>query len=427
MTSRHPNQQHGAGSLPVLLLLLLGLLLFLLHSQQALIAQTRHVAQMAQGAAALEAAEAGLAWTIAELNQPGGADTSVRERLLAWPEHASVQARHAASALACTQDDAAVGRWACRWADSSDSTATVPTPAADGRAHPAWTLTLADGPLAEPSGARRTTVAMHVTGCSHATPGCGRDPEAPGDDVRPDASRHLHQVLALLGDIVNLPGAALSAGGRVTLGAGSRVVQAEPGAAAIAVEAGGAVDLAVDSQVIGAPGRPRDDAVRSEQAALQGTAARWWWHFRAANGLMRELPSLRHVACPASGCSGTELSAAMAEGGAGARAYWIEGGLTLDGGTWGSAERPLLMVVDGPARLLGAVQADGWLLAETLDWQGGSAETPRGLWQGSISTWGDARLGGAVDLLHRPTRLARLRGAIGTWTALPGSWRDHGP
>ncbi len=446
------SAQRGTGSLPVLLLMLLGLLLYLLHSQQALIGQTRHVSRTVQGAVALEAAEAGLAWTLAVLNQPGGLSTDrpadtpesnptpLRERLLAWsPDSAGrVQPIHGTSAVACTGDPTAPGRWACQWATDAHTGAVPPQPnepdpdAADAAAalpasaRPAWVMQLQAGPLAETDGARRTTLTLAVTGCSHASLACGAAPDAPLDpDLAPDARRHLRLTLALLGDGVTLPDAALSAGGQARIGPGSRVILGEPGAAAIAIEAAGRIDLSPGARAFGAPGRPDADALRANQPALIDPSNRWWRHFRASAELMRRLPSLRHLDCPAAGCNAGDLEAALADG---ARSLWLTGALNLDGGTWGHAERPLLLVVDGPVRLNGPVRFDGWLLADALVWQSDAAAGPsRGLWQGAISTWGDAELNGPVDLVHRPALLARLRGAVGTWTALPGSWRDHGP
>lgn len=412
--------------------MLLGLLLYLLLGQQALIGQTRSVTRWVQGTVALEAAEAGLAWTLAGLNHMPGATGSVRDRLLSWSldGHGSVKTRHVTTALACVQDIHEAGGWACRWAASADAPATTSTPTdatgGDARLPPAWLMQLLPGPLAETGGARRTSLTLQVTGCSQVTADCGATTDAELDPVQPpDARRHLRLTLALLGDLVSPPDAALSAGGPVSLGPHGRVMRGEPGTSGFAIEAGGRIDLDHRSSVIGAPGRPPGDAVRAGQDALISPAARWWRHFRASAELMRRLPSLHHLRCPATGCGAAELADAASTG---ARALWVEGSLSLDGGTWGSAERPLLVVVDGPVQLYGPVRFDGWLLAESLVWRADdSAAAGRGLWQGAISTWGEARISGPIDLIHRPSTLVRLRGTIGTWTALPGSWRDHGP
>jgi hypothetical protein len=412
--------------------MLLGLLLYLLHGQQALIGQTRSVSRLVQGAAALEAAEAGVAWTLAALNHAPGAADSVRQRLLDWTldGQGSVQPRPSAAARACTQDAAAPAGWTCRWADSPPEPDLADGSGGHARSPPAWVMRLVPGPLAESVGARRNTLGLQVSGCSQTGVDCGAAPDALLDpDQPPDARRHLRLTLALLGDLVTPPAAALSAGGAVHLGPGSQVVMGEPGAAAVAIEAGGRVDLALDSRVVSAPGRPAGDAVLAEQAALIDPAPRWWHHFRASPELMRRLPSLHHLGCAATACGSGELAEAVS---AGTRAVWVDGALQIDGGTWGSAERPLLLVVDGPVRLSGPVRFDGWLLAESLVWQvdattGTPAGPDRGLWQGAISTWGDARLSGPLDLVHRPGTVARLRGTVGTWTALPGSWRDHAP
>ena len=439
----------GAGSLPVVMLLLLGLLLHLLHSQQAVIGQTRSVTGTVQGAIALEAAEAGLAWALAGLNHTPGAVDSVRERLLTWTDDGfgSVLPRHRLAARACSLDTLATlapasvgasvvayGGWTCAWAASAESAALPPMTVAvtpepvdeDLRQPPAWLMQLQPGPLSETEGARRTTLSLRVTGCSQASIACGAPPDAlPDVDRLPHARRHLRVTLALLGDLVSPPDAALSAGGAVSLGPDSRVVAGEPGRSGIAIESGGAVDRTPGSHIIGAPGRTPDDAVRSGLTALLDPAPRWWWHFRASAALMGRLPSLHHLRCATSGCSAGDLADALSSG---HRALWVEGALNLDRGDWGSLARPLLLIVEGPVRLTGPVRGHGWLVARALDWQAGPTGTPeRGLWQGAITTWDEARLNGPLDLVHRPTLLARLRGSVGTWTVLPGSWRDHGP
>ncbi|MDP4300072.1 hypothetical protein [Leptothrix discophora] len=437
---RHPARpgQTGAGSLPVLLLLLLGLLLFLLHSQQALIGRTRRVALEVRGASAHEAAEAGLAWAVAHLNHPGGLDGNgrapseadlsdpaaalallpARERLLNWPTPAAPLPRHDNAALACVDGE---HDWICRWATSLTVAATPPSPTgsalapADGRPHAGWTLQLQAGPA---SG----TLTLRVAACSHASDDCGTDPA--GDDFVPEARRRVSTTLTLLADVAHLPDAALAAGGLVVLGSGSRVIQGEAGQTGASVESGAEIVQATGSSVQGLPGRPAGDSVQADIAALRNPAARWWHHFHATPDLLRSLPSLRHVACPEGGCTGAHLKAAVADG---SRVLWVDGSLQLDGGRWGSAERPLLLIVDGATRLRGPVEADGWLITASLDWQADALDAARARWLGAISSWGEARLDGSLDLVHRPSTLARLRGAVGTWTVLPGSWRDHGP
>ncbi|MGY0193557.1 hypothetical protein ACWA7J_00630 [Leptothrix sp. BB-4] len=425
--ARERSAQRGAGSLPVLMLLLLGLLLFLLHSHQALLGQTRQVGRQVQGAAAHEAAEAGVSWVTASLNQAGVPSGGARERLVVWPDGAWPRPRQDGASQACTQDAATPQGWRCAGVTSEAngvvSAATPPRPAGDGAPHPAWLLQLAPGPVPVSDPGGLPLLSLSVTGCSHAVPGCAV--VEPIGATPPDAIRRLHLTLALLGDLASAPDAALSAGGAVRLGAGSRAVRGTAGSGGPVIEAGGAITLANGSRVQGPPGSSPDDQVSPDRVALRSAPHRWWRHFGASAALMRQLPSLRHVACPTSACSTADLAAARTDG---ARALWIDGELNLASGTWGSVDRPLLLVVDGTARMTGPVQGVGWLIAGALDWHAGP--TPDGAgsrWQGAVTTWGDAMLDGPVDLIHDAQVLAAMRGHVGSWMALPGSWRDHGP
>ena len=427
------RRQRGAGTLPVLLLLLLGLLIFLLQGHQALLGQTRQVASQVRTAMAHEAAEAGLSWAVAALNLPGQPADGARERLVDGSDPAQFRPRSDTVAIACTQDDAAATGWRCAWAGPrTDGTALAPQPprpADGGRQHPAWLLQLSTSPLATTTPGQLPLLSLAVTGCSDALASCPMTATDGGPDMASatpaEAVRHLHLTLALLGDIAHVPEAALSSGADVRLGAGSRVIRPLGDGGGPAVEAAGGIWLASGSSIQGAPGTPAADAVDADQPALRSVGDRWWRHFGASAALMRQLPSLRHLRCTSGPCRNGDLAAAMADG---ARALWVDGDLALDGGTWGATDRPLLLLVDGSARFSGALQAAGWLLADRLDWIGdhGPSTSPRGRWQGAITTWGDAGLDGGVDLLHDAQLLARLRGQVGSWTALPASWRDHG-
>src|SRR6218665_1164133 len=60
----------GGGSLAILMVLLLGATLVLLYANRAMMFEQRASAQQVRAALALQAADAGVAWTLAQLNQP---------------------------------------------------------------------------------------------------------------------------------------------------------------------------------------------------------------------------------------------------------------------------------------------------------------------------------------------------------------------
>ena len=71
--------ERGAGSLPLVIVLLLGAHLAVLYGHRALLVEQRASAAQQRAVQAQEAAEAGLAWALARLNKIGRA--SCRERV----------------------------------------------------------------------------------------------------------------------------------------------------------------------------------------------------------------------------------------------------------------------------------------------------------------------------------------------------------
>ncbi|MEY3288003.1 MAG: hypothetical protein RLZZ419_245 [Pseudomonadota bacterium] len=109
---------------------------------------------------------------------------------------------------------------------------------------------------------------------------------------------------------------------------------------------------------------------------------------------------------------------------------WIEGDTSINGGTYGSADSPVIMIINGNLDARGTPNINGLLYVRG---QLNAAGTVGVL--GSVIVEGDPALvptgedpvvgHGGVDLVYSPYTLDRSSNSIvGTTTAISGSWRD---
>lgn len=196
MTPSLHRTERGATTLAVTLMLLVAMLLVLVGANRNLLIELRQSANQSESTVAFEAAEAGMAWAIALLNDsthrgedclPAADGTSFRERHL---DTASALLSPSSLRPACVLG---ASGWSCACPGSG---AATPDPA--GEHGPAFALKLTPGP-------RAGVLRLGVTGCSRW-----------GGECRPDGSgsaRALAQhdaLLALQSALPFPPAAALT-------------------------------------------------------------------------------------------------------------------------------------------------------------------------------------------------------------------------
>lgn len=430
MPARHPEAaprqtQRGSGTLPLVLILLFTLALVLLDGHRALIAEQRAVANQVRSAQAHEAAEAGIAWALAQLNRSGPVDgscaprpspaasaTSLRERLLrsepaTGPATATVGSTVTglrAVGAACTLDT----DWRCDC--PVDTAPPAPSVADATQPHPAFAIAAQGAPG---DAARAGIVRLTVTGCSQLGSGCGGSTE-------PDARTELRVLLAPYGGLMQAPGAALTALGPVDLGGGATLVNGDPRGNGLTVHTTGTATFAPGTRLIGPPGRPAAATVLALDPQLGDAAAPWRRLFGLPAERVRALPTLQRIACPAAGCGAADLQPLLD---AGHRHLWLDGGLQLASPVdWGRPDAGLLLLIDGPAQWQGPLAIEGLVVAHSVQWLHAGAGVAR--LRGALVSLGAASLQGAIELVRAPEHLDRLRDAAGAYVLLPGSWQD---
>ncbi len=400
------GRTQGVATLGLIVVWLVAASLVVLYANRVLIFEQRASANQVRSAQALEAAEAGIEWALALLSHPGPVDSQCRPTDAAGAR--TLRAR-------LIQVDASTGRVSAGPAQTGCSRASggqwqCSCPDSGSPAWPPGAVAANTFSLRVEAGQRAGSFGLVATGCTHAAGPC-----APG---MADAQAQVGIVVASLPLLAHPPSAPLMAGGSVELGAGTMVSNAEAATGGVTAAAGGTVTRDPAAQLVSLPGRPGAASIVAEDASLQDVPL-----FTRVMGLApatyRDLPGVKVLGC-GSACRSQDISAAWANGRQ--PVLWVDGGLDLDADLpLGSAEAPLLLIVDGPLRLTGAQEPRGVVIARSVAWThaGGGIARLRGalLAQEDVALSGGAQVMFDADVLQRLTRL-------GTFVRVPGAWHD---
>lgn len=413
---RSLQHQRGAAALSLTVLLVFALTLVVAWTQRHVVAEARASAASLRSQQAFEAAEAGVEWALARLNDDVAVDSQCRPS--STPGDRSFRDTR-------LRRDGPLGRLvAVSW---HDGTTDVPLLAACGRGVSGWRCSCPAGsaPAIALDGAGATTPAFNVRieaggapgvlrvtahGCLRADAACAATTDDPHD-----ASARVEIQVALLPALRQGPVAALTAGGDVDFGAAPLRIENRDG---VALAIGGR--LLADAATLVAPaGSDPGDSIAAGDAALAALDAdrffaRWFGMSRRA---WIDQPASQRIDCSRD-CT-ARIARAIA---AGARSIAIDGDVDLRGALRiGSPNRPVVIVATGDARFRGDVVVDGAVYAASLDWRDATAAaTIRGalLVHGSVS--GDA----PVSIVRDPAVVSALRREVGSIVRVDGSWKD---
>lgn len=412
------RHQRGAAALVVTMLLVFAMLLVVAAANRNGVVEARSSTNQYRSAQAFEAAEAGLEWALAKLNDrtPIGDDClpsavpdalSFRERRLRYDGTGFVPATWddagtpAPLQAACVRSDAG---WSCRCPAGGAPVLDAPAGAATA---PAFRVEFA-------AGAKPGLVRAIAIGCTR-----GDAPCAATSDAGHEAAARIEVGFGLVPGLRAAPVAALTAHGNVDAGgAALGLHNLDLAAGGTAVHAGGTVSG--DFLRLTAPaGSTLEASIVSGDAnlaALSGDRlfARWFGMDKAA---WMAQPAATRIACR-DGCTSAVANAVAA----GSRLLAIDGNLALDGPvSLGTSERPIVLVATGSLQLRGAVTLHGVVVAASIDWRDAAAGA---LLRGAAIAEGDYSGDAAADFVHDATLLARLTGGTGSFARVNGSWKD---
>jgi len=468
----HPpgKAQRGVATLAVVMVLFFIIAMTAAYTSRNMIFEQKTSANQYRSTLAIEAAEAGIEWTLAQLNGglvndscgSGSPTVSFQQRYLQITDDLAL-ATNGRVLNRAGRPTAAVGNWpACAfdgsgWNNPShcacpNDTAATPGAVTGSDLFPAFRVWLAHpSPIARPG-----VVTLQVNGCTKLPASAGErcldlDPQG---DVG-DGLASLRLLLALRSALVAPPPAAVTAREAVTPDAPGtdprlRAINTDPRTNGITINAGGAVNLTLVTS-ISLPGTPGDLAVVPGDAKLialapapgAGSLTASERMFVSTFGMTRqtylEQPGLRR--CGVAGvptCTAANINTLLAENPG--RIIWAEGNVTLDADVGtpanpvaGTKAVPVLLVVNGNTLTLGAgVDVVGFVYltggtaggAVTINLPDAAVGITGALVSETSLATASAGSASRLTVTYDPVVLNTLRTGYGSWVRVPGSWRD---
>jgi len=423
MTAVKLHRQRGAAALFVIVMLCFAMVLVAALAQRNVVVEERRSANELRSRTASAAAEAGVEWAIARINDPTPIDATCLPS--AEPTATSFRARMlridaaGGAVTPTTWNDAgttaplqsACVRGAAGWTCSCPTNGRPALPVVDGGAlAPAFFVELAVSP-------RPGVVRVVATGCTKAAVAAGcADADASGRE----ATAHVESAWALLPALRSPPVAALTVGGDLQVGvAPLGVANVDAASGGLAVHAGGRV-VATALRIDAPPGASLGGSLATDDDELRALGADRLFarHFGMPLRVWAAQPAVRRVVC-GDGCTAA-IAAAVAGGG---RLLFVDGDAALTGPAMlGSADDPIALVANGALTLAGDVAVHGIVHAASLDWRGGTAGVA--FVRGALVIAGDAHGDTAADIVRDAAILDRLANASGSFVRVNGSWKD---
>ncbi len=412
------HQQRGAAALVVTLLLCFAMALAVAYVHRSLVIDQRTAAHQVRSTQAFEAAEAGIEWASAALNDnrrvgddcapsTDATAASVRDRLL---ERAAVDAPftprtwldHGVPTPLQFACESTAGAWVC-----ACPTAATPSLAVLPAGGSSFVVQLAagDGP---------GVVKVVSTGCSTAGIAC---------DVgaNHESSARISTSFALLRGLRSMPAAPVVARAHVNGDSAAWLARNDDAdSGGLAVQAGGDVQASLAS-LQGPAGGASVDSVIAHDASIGGrTPARFFAaYFGVDDARWFDRAGVRRIRC-IDDCSAV-LADTIAAGGRNALIA-VDGDLRIDSpATLGSAERPILIAVRGAVQLNARVALHGVLYGTSVTTKPGAAGST---FHGAVLSANDMNIGASVSFIADGDLLSRLKADTGTFARVNGAWRD---
>ncbi len=414
------RHQRGAAALIVTSLLFFVMVLVTLFVNRNLVFEQRASANQYRATQAFEAAEAGAEWAMAQLNNPQrlGADclpvadntaTSFRNRYLGQTSAAFAPRTWnngpVAMALQPTCVRSAAG-WSCSC--PAHGAPVLSAPEGDGPL-PAFSLQFL-------AGDKPGTLRVLATGCTSLAGAC-----LAGSTSNADAMARVDVTVGLLAGLRTPPAAALTTRGSVDADSAAFGAHNADPATGLALHAGTGI-AASQARLTTPAGAPRASALLSHDASLAGLSTDQYFasYFGLDKERWKNQPAVTRIVC-SSDCGATITAAVAAT--EGSVLIWIDGDMALDGPvTVGSIDHPVVLVVNGTARLRGAVAFHGLLYGAALSWNDSTA--PGAVLRGAALSETHYTGNGAPELVYASGVLATLKTRSGSFTRVNGGWRD---
>jgi Tfp pilus assembly protein PilX len=426
------QRQRGAATLinAVIILMLMTLIAF--FANRGVIFERKTAANQYRSTKALEAAEAGVEWALANLNTASrittacaattasgarafrdvyldpDADGSYRTVSNAIPVYSPDPTPNPFSTAmpVCTFSG---GAWSC-------SCPTAGTGAAATCSDPNGCPTFRVGFTSVSNDA--TIARLTVTGCTNGQFPC----VGAAGDARADGTARITQVVKVLSGLASTPAAAITAKGNVNFGSNAiSATNTDPATNGITINSGGNITGFINDTTINTlPGTPPGASLVGNDNTLATLSDDQM--FKTFMGVskdeFRNASTTTEISC--NGVCNSTLSDAISNG---ARTLWVEGDMTLNANNvYGSPTTPIILVVNGNIALRGTMIIYGVVYCQNTTWDntgGGDATV-----YGAVIAEGSFTATGTPNPTYDPNVLRRLRETTGSFAKVPGGWRD---
>ncbi|TDP74952.1 pilus assembly PilX family protein [Roseateles toxinivorans] len=448
------GRQRGLAALVVVTVLFIVTSLVAAYTSRNLVFEQRTAANQYRSTQALEAAEAGVEWALAQLNsgvitancQPSTnpAQTSFRNRYLNIDgSDGRITPRVGASGTALWPSCVSSGSgWTCDCPTDAEPNLTAPTGSDVFPAFRVRFITVAPNAGGLPT--RPGVVRIESNGCTRLDNGCLNFPSQAAEG---EGRATVSVLVALASALPSKPAAPLTVRGNLADTLALSVSNGDLASGGITIQASGTANPnATGRSISSVPGAPPSRSVIAGDTTLTANAnppglgadlktGLFTQTFNAWANSYKDQAATLVVNCGDAGCSATDIrNKALLNPG---RPLWLQGHLLLDSGVEiGSASAPVLLLVTGNADAAASVTATAAAAVRGLiylqDRLVVNSTTPGNSWtdsagvtlQGALISEGDLGGTGSPTFAYDAAILNRLRLASGSFVRVPGGWKD---
>lgn len=396
---RPQSRQHGVITLLVAMILFIAATLLVLYTSSTAVTEQRMSANEVRGKQAFEAAQAGIELGIRHANNVGTFDVQFTQADATWvAQNSFLRARF------CSR--ASVPALQCADHQGGGFTAACTAPGVDDEG--AWLVACG---WSDDSAARRRIMTFVVK--TNPLPGGVTNPLIAKGTVamsgNPTVVNYYNNLTVWTGN--NL--ASSSATGKTVIRRPSSAPN-QLTSQQVVNQVGGGNQVCNESQApdlicTTTSGVVGPDVIQGDGSLSILTDAQFFENFLGLS------PNEYKSAMADSVVAGAEASAATL--GAGGQVYWVDGDASIDFNI-GSADNPVILVVDGDLDLSGSPTIFGVVFVKGDFTQGGGATI-----RGALLVSGTASGNGSLNVIYDPDAVNGVR-RLGSFGSAPGSWRD---
>lgn len=431
-----PRQQRGATTLVVSLILLFGMTLIAFFVNRSMLFEQKTSANQLRSTKAFEAAEAGIEWATAMLDDPRYINTSCtttgtntqsfRKMYLSYDAATGFTPASTARPGCSISTNAGTPtlNCSCPAAGANPSLSSTTDPTFTVMFEPFNALTIASKmPGATPD---QESVLVTSYGCTAADGRC-----VPGATNSADAYQKISVILKLRPAVRAVPAAAITTGGSLQLtSAASSVSNTDPGSNGILVNAGGGINTTAVPSCNGAfkdfqntstlPGTPWQNSMIANDASLSSLSTNSDAMFESYFGTT--------LAQFKSDASTAILGTASCEDDydkkfkIGYRSFYTECTTFSTQKDMGSSTDPVIFVTTGDLKFNGGANLYGLIYGDQATWDG--VGTGNGSINGALIVRGNYCANANADYNYSADALKKIRGLTGSMVRIPGSWKD---